>query len=178
MASTNGRSGGKLEFRTSTLKTTTKFYKDIMARKLTDENFKWPECPIKFITRNSLIGTIESPNRELVDFVENDEPESPSSAQLQQMPIFHDMAKRINNDPKEKVAPKMETQAVADPFLPHQPNQLIPNISPMVEMATPTQHVRTLYPKYFIFTFLLLKSMLLNFYRILFLSQIVFSKIF
>lgn len=127
--------GAKLEFRSSVVKKNTAFYKNYVAGKLTDENFKWPECPFKFITKNHLIGAIQSPHRSEIEYVENDGPESPSSSHsisISPHPststsnqLMSDMIKLVKgekNDVRdesksEASAPRMEAPANANPFI-------------------------------------------------------------
>lgn len=132
MAATNGYAGAKLEFRSSVVKKNTEFYKNFVAKKLNDENFKWPECPFKFITKNHLIGTIQSPNRSENVFVDNDDrdgPQSPSSSHsLSSSPrpstsnqLMNDMVKLVKGEKSgvrdeaksETISPKVEAQAPA-----------------------------------------------------------------
>lgn len=49
MATTNGFAAPKLKFRSSEIKKDTEFYKIFIAGKLSEENFKWPERPFKFV---------------------------------------------------------------------------------------------------------------------------------
>lgn len=153
MAATNGYAGAKLEFRSSVVKKNTEFYKNFVAKKLTDENFKWPECPFKFITKNHLIGTIQSPNRSENVFI--DGPQSPSSSHsVSSSPrpstsnqLMSDMVKLVKGEKSgvkdeaksEANAPKVEAQAPAIqytiiqyPFNPmNGPINSIPNAMPL-----------------------------------------------
>lgn len=124
--------GAKLEFRTSVVKKNTEFYKNYVAGKLTDENFKWPECPFKFITKNHLIGAIQSPHRSDIEYVENDGPESPSSSHSASIPsastsnqLMSDMIKLVKgekNDVRDESksevgAQRAEAPANANPVI-------------------------------------------------------------
>lgn len=127
--------GAKLEFRSSVVKKNTEFYKSYVAGKLTDENFKWPECPFKFITKNHLIGAIQSPHRSEIEYAENYAPESPSSSHsisISPLPststsnqLMSDMIKLVKGEkndvrdaPKSEVsAQRVEAPANTNPFI-------------------------------------------------------------
>lgn len=128
MAATNiGYTGSKLEFQSSVLKKNTDFYRNYVSGKLNDENFKWPECPWKFVTKNHLIGAIQSPDRSEIEYGSNDVPQSPcssNSVSLSPRPstsnqLMSDMVKLVKGeaqaDTNNKGEVKVETTAVPNP---------------------------------------------------------------
>lgn len=122
MAAANiGYSGAKSEFQSSTVKKNTDFYRNYVSGKLTDENFKWPECPWKFVTKNHLIGAIQSPDRSEIEYDSNEVPQSPcssNSVSLSPRPstsnqLMSDMVKMIKGAKEEaKSEVKVETPTV------------------------------------------------------------------
>lgn len=171
MASTNGYAGAKLDFRSSEVKKNTEFYKNYVADKLTEENFKWPECPCKFITRNHLIGAIQSPNRSEIEYTVTDGPESPSisdsvpsSPQPSTSNLLNDMVKLIKGEKKDEsksevATPKTEAPLNPNPYffvlngLPFGMNTAMmsmPNLPNMSMLGIPSQtpnHVSTVNSK-------------------------------
>lgn len=134
MAATNGFAGPKLVFRSSEVKRDTEFYKNYIAGKLTEENFKWPECPFKFITKNHLIGAIQSPNRpdSIADIEMTDGPQSPGSSQSQETTslssqLLKDMVKMVKGE-KTNVKDEPKSDATAPKVEPQPPVYIIYNV--------------------------------------------------
>lgn len=104
MATTNGTTPAPaFQFVASTLKTTSEFYKCYVAGKLTEENFKWPECPYKMVGENNAIGSLQS-----IDTIDVDGSESSHSQSSN--PYIQQIADNVKNETAEQNGvPKTES---------------------------------------------------------------------